>query len=354
MVEMASLARTLPSSFMRWWLGELGSFLPGWLTSDSRQTGPALILDIDERGAELSARRSRGMKLLAQTDGDGEVSRLAALHQRRYRRWPLIVRLAADLGMRKVIDLPTAARGDLGNLLHFELDRLTPFSPDEVCFAWRVLETGNSSDRMTVALEMAPKALVARATAMAANHGRSIDRVEIRGGGDLEPLNLLAGTAKPETGGRFRHLLPLLALGLLVIAVWIPMNRQQRVVDQLDQEISALKSSAEETLALREQLDAETTEAGFLVEAKNRHASMTSVLAELTTLIPDHSYIQNLQIEDGRVQLSGFTDKASDLLTILDRSAMFASPEFRSAVTRDPRVGKERFQIAVELTETPS
>jgi len=253
-----------------------------------------------------------------------------------------------------VIDLPTAARGDLGNLLHFELDRLTPFSPDEVCFAWRVLETGNSSDRMTVALEMAPKALVARATAMAANHGRSIDRVEIRGGGDLEPLNLLAGTAKPETGGRFRHLLPLLALGLLVIAVWIPMNRQQRVVDQLDQEISALKSSAEETLALREQLDAETTEAGFLVEAKNRHASMTGVLAELTTLIPDHSYIQNLQIEDGRVQLSGFTDKASDLLTILDRSAMFASPEFRSAVTRDPRVGKERFQIAVELTETPS
>ena len=33
---------------------------------------------------------------------------------------------------------------------------------------------------------------------------------------------------------------------------------------------------------------------------------------------------------------------------------MFADPEFRSAVTRDPRVDKERFQIAVELSETSS
>lgn len=350
MAEVAALARTLPSSFMRWWLGELGSLLPGRQTSDRRLTGPALILDLHAEGAELSASRARGRKVLGRTTADGDGREFVALQKRRYRRWPLIVRLAGDLGMRKVIDLPLAARADLSNLLHFELDRLTPFSPDEVCFAWRVLETQKASDRMTVALEMAPKALVERAANIAAQHGRPLDRVEIEGG-DREPLNLLAGTAKPEPGGRFRHLLPLIALGLLIIAIWIPMNRQQRVVDQLDQEISAVKTRAEQTLALREKLDAETTEAGFLVRTKNGQPGMTSVLAELTTLIPDHSYIQSLDIRDGRVQLSGFADKASDLLAILDRSDMFAAPEFRSAVTRDPRVGKERFQIAVELSE---
>ncbi|MGI9505369.1 MAG: PilN domain-containing protein [Geminicoccaceae bacterium] len=353
MAEVAALARSLPSSFMRWWLGELGGLLPGRQAADRRLTGPALILDLHAEEATLSACRARGRKVLGRATGAEDGRAFIALQKRRYRRWPLIVRLAGDLGMRKVIELPLAARADLGNLLHFELDRLTPFSPDEVCFAWRVLETNKASDRMTVALEMAPKALVERATGIAAQHGRPLDRVEIEGG-DREPLNLLAGIAKPEPGGRFRHLLPLIALTLLAVAIWLPMNRQQRVVDQLDQEIADVKTHAEETLALREKLDAETTEAGFLVEAKNGRASMTRVLAELTALIPDHSYIQSLDIQDGRVQLSGFADKASDLLTLLDRSDMFAAPEFRSAVTRDPRVGKERFQIAVELSETPS
>ena len=352
MAEVAALMRSLPSSFMRWWLGELGSLLPGRQASDRRLTGPALILHLHADGAELFASRARGRKLLGRSTSDGDGSAFVALQKRRYRRWPLIVRLAGDLGMRKVIDLPLAARADLANLLHFELDRLTPFSPDEVCFAWRVLETQKASERMTVALEMAPKALIERAAGIAARHGRPLDRVEIEGGG-REPLNLLAGMAKPEPRSRARHLLPLIALGLLIIAIWLPMNRQQRVIDQLDLEISAVKTEAEETLALREKLDAESTEAGFLVEAKNGQASMTSVLAELTALIPDHSYVQSLEIRDGRVQLSGFADKASDLLTILDRSDMFAAPEFRSAVTRDPRVGKERFQIAVELSETP-
>ncbi|MEZ5931999.1 MAG: PilN domain-containing protein [Alphaproteobacteria bacterium] len=350
MTAMAERLRAAPLSFMRWWLGELGSFLPGWMAADNRQTGPALILDLQDSGAVLAARRSRRSKTLGRTDDEGRATGFEALRKRRYRRWPLIVRLAPDLGMQKVIDLPLAARNDLDNLLQFELDRLTPFSPDEVFFAWRVQSSDRATGRMSVALDMAPKALVERAFDLAAEHGRGVDRVEIEGGG-TEPLNLLQSTTKAENGGRFRHVLPLLVLALAIAAVWIPLDRQQRVVDRLEADVTALKASAEETLALRDKLDAEASEAGFLARAKNSRPSMTAILAELTELIPDHSYILQLEIGDGEVQLSGYADKASDLITILDRSEMFASPEFRSAVTRDPRVGKERFQIAAELAE---
>jgi general secretion pathway protein L len=146
-----------------------------------------------------------------------------------------------------------------------------------------------------------------------------------------------------------RHLPPVLVLMLAIAAVWIPLDRQQRAVDRLEQEVLTLKASAEEVLALRQRLDAETSEAGFLAKAKTGSPSMTAILAELTGLIPDHSHIQQLEIGDGRVELGGYADKASDMITILDRSEMFAAPEFRSAVTRDPTIGKERFQIAVEL-----
>jgi len=351
---VASLIRTAPLSFMHWWATELRSLLPLSLKSTGRQRGPALLLDIRNGSATLSAGRPSKTKMLGRADLDGDLSALAPLRARRYRRWPLIARLAPDLGMKKIIELPIAARNDLGNLLHFELDRLTPFSPNEVCFAWRIIETKSASNLLVVALEMAPKGLVERLVNLAAEQGRIFDRIEIGGDADQQPLNLLSNAIKPESRGRFRHLLPLIVLGLAIAAIWIPVSRQQNLVDQLDHEVITLRSSAEETLTLHQQLDAEMAKAGFLTKAKNTHVSVTELLAELTGLIPDNSYMLQFEFKEGRVHLSGFADKASDLITILDGSDLFTSPTFRAAVTRDPRVGKERFQIAVELAGPPS
>ena len=351
MAEIASLVRTAPKSFMHWWLGELGGLLPSWLTSEKRPVRPALILDLRRDGVELIEATSRNSKTLARMGDQIEMAKLSAMRARRYRQWPLILRLEASLGMRKIIDLPSAARDDLANLLEYELDRLTPFSPKDVCFAWRIVDFDEAADRIAVMLEVAPKSLVDKASDWTAEHGRSIDRLEIEGEDRGPPLNLLSNETKGETSSRFKHLLPLLALGLAMAAVWIPMSRQQDLVDQLDQELASLQSSADETLLLREQLDLETARAGFLVEAKTNHPTMTLILAELTALIPDHSHILQLEISDEGIRLSGLADKASDIISILDQSEMFASPEFRSAVTRDPRNGKERFQIAVQLME---
>lgn len=349
MTEIAHIVRTAPLSFMNWWLSELASFLPSWLTSGRDRPRTALILDVDHDGAVLTARKPRDIKTLGRTGGDAGVDGLSALGERRYRRWPLIVRLGADLGMRKVVDLPLQARNELANLLHFELDRLTPFSPEEVCFTWRVIETDQPAGRMKVALEMAPKGLVERALDIAAEHGRSVDRMEIQGDGEQEPLDLLSSTTRAEPAGRFAYILPLIVLVLAIVAVWVPLSRQQSAVDRLTGQVETRKSAAEEALALRQELDAGTRKAGFLIDAKNGRASMTRVLAELTKLLPDHGHIVQLDIRDDEIQLNGFADRASDLLTILDRSAMFTSPSFTSAVTRDPRLDKERFQITVQL-----
>lgn len=354
MAEIVHLIRTTPLAFLSWWLGELKSLLPGWLTSGTDQARTTLILDVHAEGAVLRARRPKGSETIGQIEKGGETQDLLALTAHRYRRWPLMIRLAADLGMRKVVDLPLSARDDLANLLQFELDRLTPFNQDDVYFAWRVLETNQAAGRMEVALEMAPKMLVDQAVANVAVHGRAVDRVEIDGSDQHAPLNLLSPDAKAESGGRIRRLLPALVLLLGIIAVWIPIHRQNQAIARLDTEIARVKSAADGALALRAELDAEAAEAGFLAEAKNSRASMTQLLAELTRLVPDDSYIIQLEIKEGTIQISGFADRASDLITILDQSAVFTSPTFQSAVTRNRRRGKERFQIAIDVAESSS
>lgn len=354
---MLTAALRLPNTVLQWWLVELMGLVPRFLRP-SKTVKRSLVLELysDEIVLSKHTGRQRVSELGRAVDGDGTEgdavsAALAGMGERRYRKWPIIARLDGHLGMRKVIDLPLAAKDDLQQLLHFELDRLTPFKAENVCFAWRILATDSKTERMSVALEMAPKAIVDRAVELVSAHGREIDQVELGGSHQDEgPLNLLPQVDDDKPGvSWFDRLLRIVTLVLLVVAIALPIRKQMVIVEELDADIAIVRAKAEESLQLRERLAFMSNEASFLAEARNSRPTMVEVLAELTNLIPDHSHIAQLKISDGSIDLNGFADKASDLLAILDQSSMFESPKFKSSVTRDQKSGKERFQISVEL-----
>jgi general secretion pathway protein L len=176
--------------------------------------------------------------------------------------------------------------------------------------------------------------------------------VELDGGADRHSLNLMPSSIEEkESKGWLRRLLPLIALGLAAAAIILPLSKQQRLLEEIDQEMTVVRAEAEESLAIRGELDRLARKAGFLTGEKNRRSTMTEILAELTRVIPDHSHIIQLQIQGTKIELNGLADKASDLIAILDQSELLDSPQFRSPVTRDPRADKERFQISVDVKE---
>lgn len=362
MNKLTTAALRLPHAILQWWLAELIGLIPRSLRPSSTAAKRSLVIEIDGEEIVLSKHAGRqGVSELGRTaDGQetaGEAvvgtKAFASLGERRYRKWPIVVRLAGRLGLRKLVDLPLAARDDLHQLLHFELDRLTPFKADDVCFAWRIQATDSKAERMSVALEMAPKIIVDRAVEIVSAHGREIDHVELDGShhGD-GPLDLLPRRDHEKASGSWLdRMLRIITLVLLILAIALPIRKQMAVVSELEADITVVRAKAEESLALRERLAFMSNEASFLAKARSGRPTMTEVLAELTNLLPDHSHIGQLKISDRSIDLNGFADKASILLAILDQSSMFASPRFKSPVTRDQRSGKERFQIAVELSE---
>lgn len=358
--QITALMR-LPSLFFSWWLSELAGLLPRGLRFSFTTSQPGFILTFKGDEIVLNKRTGRrGEEELGRMAISGAVDRssseaavaFSSLAERRHRKWPITVRLASHLGLRKLVDLPLAAKDDLSQLLLFELDRLTPFKADDVCFAWHVESADTKTGRMKVMLEMAPKTTVSQVVDLAKARGRDVDRVELDSeSDDRKPLDLLPGAHHDKpSGGWLNRLLRLTTFILLIVALALPLQKQRSAVGALEAEVATVRAKAEESLAIREQLAFMSGEAGFLADARNNRPTMTELMAELTRLLPDDSHIVQLRINEDSIDLSGLADKASGLVAILDQSPMLGSPKFKSPVTRHQQSGKERFQISVELT----
>jgi len=355
--SILGLARGGVTALWNWWLAELAGMLPRKLKQLGRRDKHQLVLllSADEIVVlERSGNRAHVIGSAANGADDRDAQLRTLLQRAKGRRQPVALSLSGAFGLRKVVNLPLAARDDLNQLLRLEMDRLTPFTAEQVYFAQRIIETDPQNRRIVVELAVAPRNVVDQALQTAQALGVVPARLELGTShvDGREPLNLLP--QQSTDGGGERRLvrgLIVLALALAVVAVAIPLQRQRSKLDALTEQIALTKEAAEQSYALREQLDQLTQTGYFLLAEKNRRSMATEVIAELTRLVPDQAYLEQLLLQDGDVQLYGSAATASDLIGLLDQSPLFRAPQFRSPVTQDGRDGTERFHVSVELVE---
>jgi general secretion pathway protein L len=355
MMDAVRAAHQGVAAFFGWWMHELAGLLPQRLRRVVRRERRGLILMLGRDESSVLERTSEGERLIGSVPGEApdHDQRLSVLlRQTRGRGRPVTVRLNAELGLCKVLDLPLAAREDLHQMLGLEMDRLTPFRADEVYFAQRVLHCDPQHRRLSVELQLAPKRVVERALEVTQELDVVPTRIELSraASDDAQPLNLLpeaVGEGRRES--RLNRALALLSVVLAVIAVLIPLERQRVMLAGVEDQVALARAKAEESLELRKRLDQLSQTAQFLLAEKNGRVLVTQALAELTRLIPDQAYLIQLQVIGDRIEVQGFAKTASDLIGVLDQSPLFKMPQFRSPVTQDPRTGLERFHLSVEL-----
>jgi Tfp pilus assembly protein PilN len=74
------------------------------------------------------------------------------------------------------------------------------------------------------------------------------------------------------------------------------------------------------------------------------------LLAQLTKLLPDGTWLQELQISEDTVEIYGSSNRAADLVPPLENSPYFTQVEFTSPITRDNQ-NKEVFRIRMRLKQ---
>lgn len=348
---MIALIKGSTLSFWIWWIGEL-SHLLHWMRN-AWQSTPRRVLLIGDANWTIIDDLTPGHKKIASTlveDVEKDSEFFTNLFKN-HRRSPVIIRLQSNLGLRCTIDLPIAAKHNLHQLLRYELDRLTPFDVNDVVTTWRVKATDQATQQINVEIVTVPKSTVDKALSIVEQHGLSVERVEFEGIEEYELIDLVnnRSTAPTMLNGR-RHLFLWVSLALIAIMLLTTL-KQKRTIERVDSEIALIKVDAEVSLDERRRYEQSVKTADFVANSKANHLTMTEILAELTRLIPDQAYLLQLTVQDDTIQLYGIAEKASDLISILERSSMFTAPQFESPVTLDAAAGRERFHVSIQTEQ---
>ena len=131
--------------------------------------------------------------------------------------------------------------------------------------------------------------------------------------------------------------------------------RYRNALNAINDEIKNRKPAVEAIEQVQKQKDALRKEIADLDKIRSAEHSKVEILKELTQLLPTTVWIWNFKYKGKELEISGFADSASELISLLDRSPFFERVEFLAPVTkqRERREGvdqeRERFKIKARL-----
>jgi general secretion pathway protein L len=344
--------------FLGWWLGELRSLLPqrwqdalraesAWVEIESIEGGVSASLF----GTAIPQRHEVRVESLSDLAAAVDQALGEAAATRR------VLLLPPARVLRRIISLPAAARERLHAVLGFELDRQTPFKPEQVHFDSRVLGEDVGAKQIRVELALVPREQLDTALAALGTLGTALDAVDVRGSdGHRAGFNLLP-PARRLRRANFWLWTNLALIGasllLLFLAMGQTLSNREAAIAQLDAQVEEQRSLARSVTQLRRGLDEAVEGGNFLARRRAQQPLMIDLLEELTRLLPDDTYLERLNFDGEQVTIHGLSSQASALLQSLQGSERLSDPSLSGPIQPDPRAGKDRFQITAGFGPKP-
>ncbi len=357
------------TDFLRWWQGELAALVP-----------PSLRERLGKGGVAYVAVRDGEWRVLRPSQGSLAVAGRVALgsldapgRRAAFRRlledgsgggaanvW--LVLEPEDVLVRTVA-MPLAAEEALRDAVGFELDRLTPFSADHACFDFRVTGRDATAQRLAIDLAVTARAPVASRLAELRELGAAVLGVGVAT--DLASsgasLNLLAPDERerPATSPAVvaARALAAVAAALALVALAYPLWQKREAVIDLQPRLEKAKAGADVAERLVKEIEKLAADHNFLVEKKQAQRPAVVLLEDLSRILPDTTWVQQLDIKSNpkfrELQIAGETGSSSQLIEVLEKSGSLANASFKSPLTKGVSPGTERFLVSAEVKPRP-
>ena len=354
------LAKTPLPGFFAWWGSQLVACLPPRLRVLVEERSESLLLDLRESEIVVWRERAddateygripRSLPADAQT---AEFRRLReAIDDPAVRT---VLCIPADRVLQRNLNLPAAAEDNLRQVLAFEMDRQTPFKADQIYFDSRVLGRDASGRNLQVELVLLPRARLDQEISALPPGAAALDAVDswrTTAGSGRRHINLLP----LERRARRRDIRLPLNLGLAALAVILlfvnmdeSLTNRAAAVEAMRVEVEKSNTEAKQVATLRKTLTDSISGANFLGDKKRNGPLTVALLDDLSRRLPEDTYLERLQLENGEAQLQGQAKEAAKLIALLSASTCIGNPRLQGQIQPDPRTSKERFQITADV-----
>ena len=327
-----------------WWVAQLRDLVPSQLTASERTD--ALVVEVrphDPLMVLTMRRKGREVPL-----GEADTVRLRKiLADRRPRR--VLLRVSPGVVLERPLVLPSAAESELERAVAWEIDRISPFTSDEVAWTWLVDRRDRAAGRLHLTIAMLPRAGLALALETLGNAG-VVPTAVLAPRGDAAPWLIPLSSTIGSPGIR-RALLAMTVLCavLAVATAALPFVVQEQALTRADAHVARLRPAIAEVDALRSRT---TERAGGLdavaAEAARVGQSLT-MLSALTALLPDDTYLTALSLRQRVITMSGRSASATRLLPLLAADPSIRNGAFAAPVTRAEGGRFDVFSIRAEL-----
>lgn len=344
--------------FLRWWKAELMQLLPAETRARMQHASRRLMVSVGNGELALSSLEGGQLQMLDVFDlsGNARVQQQQIadlLLERDLHDMPRDLLLPDEAVLRKTIQLPIAAESNLRQALAFEMDRHTPFKASDLYFDYRILSRDREAGQTRLELIAIPRGPVDRMLEALAGRGLSPSGVDVAADGMPAGLNLLPPDRRHRVANRRARangLLALVVAALLALVMMQSLWLREHQIEAVQDAIETVSAEARVVQGLRKQIEDASEAASFLQDRRAENPPTVAIIAEVTRVLPDDTYLDRLRIWEGNVQLQGKSSNAQQLIETLNESPLFDNASFRGPTRLDTRTRKEIFDLVTTLT----
>lgn len=352
--------------FWQWWTRSLGDFFFPLPPVGARRYPKRIILSVEQDRVQAFQESASGVrhlasvetKRLASSDGTGpnEISEIAEQVGQNVRRVPVGIRFDASSCLDRKIQLPRAAEHEIDQILRLEIERSTPFSRQDIYTANYVSQAASAEvGQVTVhhlilkrslldpVLEALSKFSIAPRFVDCWNEDQTVGL----------PVDFLESAQhrhdRRTSQMRLAALAGLGATVALIVAATATVLRHQSALESVEQEVAKLSETAKGIRQETEKSHAISSRVSYLNTLKRERMASALVLEKVTALLPDTVWLTDFHLDDRTLDVSGYANAASGLISRFERADNFEDASLSAPVVLDPGKDRERFSLRALL-----
>jgi general secretion pathway protein L len=247
--------------------------------------------------------------------------------------------------------LPSAVLPHLDAAVALQLPKLLPVDPSELLTDFEVTASNPSLKVLSIEIAAVKRAEVDATLNRLELWGLRIVATHLRDPSD--PAHRFRFGPAAIFGQRFKlrrsdRVLAVLAaaLGLACVSVAATESYRSQVSLERAQALSRVPASA--ATVRRQELLARLEPLHALTQLESA-PSATALLAELTMLVPQNSWLTTLEFRDSHIRIVGVSPNSGDVVRLMSSSPLLDNIALRSSTSLGIGTGMDRFELSADL-----